>query len=108
MITSSTEGKKKVSFRTVNDSTSKMGLKGRLGAYLNTVIDDLKIDGKGQYFRDLFKKYDEELRNEIHQRDVELVAFIEKQAAHAEYGKGFLMPADKWEKIKRRLYRVKS
>lgn len=30
---------------------------GRLGAYANTIVSDLDIDNKGQYFRDLFGKY---------------------------------------------------
>jgi hypothetical protein len=30
---------------------------GRLGAYLNTMVSDLEIDGKGQYLRDLFGKF---------------------------------------------------
>jgi hypothetical protein len=30
---------------------------GRLGAYLNTMVADLQIDGKGQYLRDLFSKF---------------------------------------------------
>jgi len=41
----------------------KMSSTGRLGAYLNDIISDLNIMGKGQYFRDLFRKYDEEVLN---------------------------------------------
>ncbi len=39
----------------------QMGSKGRLGAYLNTMVSDLGIMDKGQYLRDLFSKYDDEL-----------------------------------------------
>lgn len=44
---------------------AKINSKGRLGAYLNTVIADLQIETKGQYFRDLFKKYDKELADHV-------------------------------------------
>lgn len=55
---------------------SKIGSEGRLGAYLNTLVSDLNIVGKGQYLRDLFSQYDKEL---------------------AEYGQ----PAMKWPKIEK-------
>jgi len=34
---------------------------GRLGAYLNTAISDLSIDGKGEYFRTLFGGFHREI-----------------------------------------------
>lgn len=36
-------------------------VQGRLGAYLNTMVVDLEIDGKGQYLRDLFGEWEKEL-----------------------------------------------
>ena len=47
-----------------------IGVQGRLGAYLNTMVDELKIDNKGEYLRQLFGKYEEEclvplLKNQI-------------------------------------------
>lgn len=33
-----------------------------LGKYLNTMVADLRIEGKGQYLRDLFSQYEAELR----------------------------------------------
>lgn len=50
----------------------KIGLQGRLGAYLNTMVDGLAIDNKGQYLRDLFNEY-----------DIELKAFIKQQILHS-------------------------
>ena len=47
-----------------------IGVQGRLGAYLNTMVDELNIDNKGEYLRQLFGKYEEEclvplLKNQI-------------------------------------------
>lgn len=43
-----------------------MGVQGRLGAYLNTMVSDLDIDDRGQYLRDLFADYDKECEQFIH------------------------------------------
>lgn len=46
---------------TSREIVDHIGSKGRLGAYLNTVVADLNIDNRGEYLRTLFAKYDEEL-----------------------------------------------
>jgi hypothetical protein len=53
---------------TTNEQILKtIGMKGRLGAYLNTLVDDLNIDHKGQYIRDLFAGYELELSQKLDQ-----------------------------------------
>ena len=44
----------------MNNATLQGWVHGRLGAYLNTMVADLKIEGKGQYLRDLFGKFEQE------------------------------------------------
>jgi hypothetical protein len=50
----------------IEESIKKIvAVEGRLGAYLNTMVDDLGIDNKGQYLRDLFGKFEEEVIKEL-------------------------------------------
>jgi hypothetical protein len=53
---------------------NNIGVQGRLGAYLNTMVSELNIDNKGEYLRKLFGKYEQEclvplLKNQIAPRD---------------------------------------
>ena len=41
-------------------SLKEIGINGRLGEYLNTMVANLGISNKGKYLRELFGKYEKE------------------------------------------------